>query len=65
MNVRNPTFDDELTMLYGAKFAVAERIKNGGMQYARRLDNDFYFVEWKDIFDYLTNKIDELENERR
>lgn len=64
MNVRNPTRDDEITVLYGARFAVAERIKNGGVQYARRLD-DFHFVEWKDIFDYLTNKIDELENERR
>lgn len=65
MNVRNPTREEELTMLNGARYAVAEKIKNGSVQYARRLGNDFYFVEWNNIFDYLTNKINELENERR
>ena len=60
MNVRNPTNEEELTMLYGARYAVSEKMKNGSFQYAKRLD-DWHFVDWQDIFDYLTKLI----NERR
>lgn len=60
MNVRNPTREEELTMLYGARYAVSERMKNGSVQYAKRLNYDeWHFVDWQDIFDYLTKLIDE------
>lgn len=64
MNVRNPTFDDELTMLYGARFAVSRIMQSGSAKYIKRYDK-WRAVKWEDIFNYLTNKINELENERR
>ena len=64
MNVRNPTREDEIITLYGARFAVSQIIRSGSTKYIKRYDK-WHAVKWNDIFDYLTNKIDELENERR
>lgn len=64
MKIRD-TPNEELLMLYGARYAVSEMMKNASIQYARRLDDDFHFVEWQDIYYYLTRLINKLENERR
>lgn len=58
-NIRD-TPDEELVMLYGARYAVSEMMKNDSVQYARRLE-EWHFVEWQEIYYYLTRLI----NERR
>ena len=56
--------DKELLMLYGARQAVLQIIDKGSCAYAKRLDDGTWqTVDWADICNYLTEKIDKYKAE--
>lgn len=51
--------DKELLMLYGAAYAVLRYINDNSTIYSKKLNNGKWIsVAWVDIFDYLTDLID-------
>lgn len=56
--------DKELLILYGARCAVGEMLNKGSSRFAKRLeDGTWQTIEWADICNYLTEKIDEYKTE--
>ena len=54
----------ELLMLYGARHAVLQIIHKGSSIFGKKLDDGtFETVDWADICNYLTEKIDEYNTE--
>ena len=52
---------EELLMLYGAKFAVSQIRDHGGAYYGyKNTDGKWETVKWDDIYKYLDDKIDEF-----
>lgn len=52
---------EELLILYGAKFAVSQMQNMGGDKYGRKnTDGKWETVKWDAICKYLDDKIDEL-----
>lgn len=48
----------ELLMLYGARFAVLETMKQGGKAFEKDIgDNTYQRVEYADVCNYLTDMI--------
>lgn len=55
----------ELLMLYGAAYAVLRYINEGSTVYARKSDSGKWVsIAWVDIFDFLTDLIDNNKEER-
>lgn len=55
----------KLLMLYGAAYAVLRYINDNSTVYSRKSDNGKWIsVAWVDIFDYLTDLIDNYKEEK-
>ena len=56
---------EELLMLYGAAYAVSSFMNKGSKAYARKdMTGKWRSVDWVDIFDFLTDLIDNNKEER-
>lgn len=55
---------EELLMLYGAAYAVSRFMNDGSKAYARKdITGKWRSVDWVDIFDFLTDLIDNNKEE--
>lgn len=53
----------ELLMLYGARHAVGQMLEKGNCSFAKRLeDGTWQTIEYADICNYLTEKINSLKS---
>ncbi len=53
--------DKEILMLHGARYAVSKLIEVGSCSFAHKINEKWQTVEFTDIYDYLTEKINEHE----